>query len=89
MGGGSDVGSGELECQLSRFCFRERGRERFPLPLGAWDGLRYLLWHSLSLSYNYFGIIAFRAIQVQNADFFQMVHHMPLVLQQRRILKVI
>ena len=28
--------------------------ERFPLPLGAWDGLRYLLWHSLSFLYNYF-----------------------------------
>ena len=27
--------------------------ERFPLPLGAWDGLRFLLWHSLSLPYNY------------------------------------
>ena len=29
--------------------------ERFPLPLGAWDGLRcHLFWHSLSLPYNYF-----------------------------------
>ena len=22
--------------------------------MGAWDGLRYFLWHSLSLPYNYF-----------------------------------
>ena len=28
--------------------------ERFPLPLCSWDELRYLLWHSLSLPYNYF-----------------------------------
>ena len=32
--------------------------ERFPLPLGAWDGLRYFLWHSLSLPYNYFPLMA-------------------------------
>ena len=34
---------------LCGFCL-----ERFPLPLGAWDGLRFLLWHSLGLTYNYF-----------------------------------
>ena len=28
--------------------------ERFPLPLGAWMGYVILLWHSLSLPYNYF-----------------------------------
>ena len=28
--------------------------ERFPLRLGAWDGLRYVLWHSVGLPYNYF-----------------------------------
>ena len=27
--------------------------ERFPLPLGAWMGCVILLWHSLSLPYNY------------------------------------
>ena len=27
-----------------------------PLTLGAWDRLRYLLWNSLGLSYNYFKI---------------------------------
>ena len=31
---------------LCGFCL-----ERFPLPLGAWNGLRFLLWHSLSLPY--------------------------------------
>ena len=28
--------------------------ERFPLPLGAWDGLRYFIVAPLSLPYNYF-----------------------------------
>ena len=28
--------------------------ERFPLPLGTLDGYVILLWHSLSLPYNYF-----------------------------------
>ena len=31
--------------------------ERFYLPLGAWDGLHYFLWHSLSIPYNYFGFV--------------------------------
>ena len=35
--------------KLCGFCL-----ERFPLPLGAWDGLHCFLWHSLSLPYNYF-----------------------------------
>ena len=26
-----------------------------PLPLGAWDRLHYILWHTLGLPYNYFG----------------------------------
>ena len=37
---------------LCGFCL-----ERFPLPLGAWDGLYFLLWHSLSLPYNYFEFV--------------------------------
>ena len=34
--------------QLCGFC-----SERFPLPLGAWDGLRYLLRQFLGLPFNY------------------------------------
>ena len=34
--------------QLCGFCL-----ERFSLPLGAWMGYVILLWHSLSLPYNY------------------------------------
>ena len=30
--------------------------ERFPLPLGAWDGLRYVIVDSLSLPCNKFSI---------------------------------
>ena len=56
-GSGSITSVGEERANLSAavylllcgFCL-----ERFPLPLGAWDGLRYFLWHSLSLYYNYF-----------------------------------
>ena len=29
---------------------------RFPLPLGAWDGLSYLIVAPLSLPYNYFDV---------------------------------
>ena len=35
--------------QFCGFCL-----ERFLFPLSAWDGLCVLLWHSLSLPYNYF-----------------------------------
>ena len=27
---------------------------RFPVPLGAWDSLHYLMWHSMGLPYNIF-----------------------------------
>ena len=73
----------------SFFVLERKGERGFLFLWVLGMGCVILLWHSLSLSYNYFGIIAFRAIQVQNADFFQMVHLMPFVLQQRRILKVI
>ena len=56
---GSITSVGEEKANLSAvvylllcgFCL-----ERFPLPLGTWDVLCYLilLWHSLSLPYNYF-----------------------------------
>ena len=32
--------------------------EKFPLPLGAWDGLPFLFWHSLGLPYTYFTLEA-------------------------------
>ena len=31
--------------------------ERVPLPVGALEGLRYLLWHSVSFPYNYFALL--------------------------------
>ena len=59
-GSGSITSVGEERANLSAvvylllcsFCL-----ERVPFPLGAWDGLLYFLWHSLSLPYNYFGCI--------------------------------
>ena len=56
-GSGSITSVGEERANLSAvvylllcvFCL-----DRFPLPLGAWDGNVILLWHSLGLPYNYF-----------------------------------
>ena len=48
------LGKRELICLLLFTCNNVVSVWRgFPLPLGAWDGLRFLLWHSLSLPYNY------------------------------------
>ena len=54
------IGKRELICLLSFTCnYVVLCSERFPLPLGAYDGLTciLLLWHSLSLPYNYFPVV--------------------------------
>ena len=40
-----------MSAYFTGFCL-----ERFPLPLGAWDGLRYFIVAPLSLPYNYFAL---------------------------------
>ena len=47
------LGKRELICLLLYTCNYVVSVWRFPIPLGAWDGLVILLWHSLSLPYNY------------------------------------
>ena len=42
---------------LCGFCL-----ERFPLPLGAWDGLRYFIVALPEPSYNYFAYFFIKAI---------------------------
>ena len=51
------LGKRELICLLLFTCTTELCGfclERFPLPLGAWDGLRYFIVALLSLPYTYF-----------------------------------
>ena len=43
------LGKRELICLLSF----TRNSERFPVPLGAWDGLRYFIVALWALPYNY------------------------------------
>ena len=50
------LGKRELICLLLFTCnYVVSVWERFPLPLGAWDGLRYFIVALPEPSYNYFG----------------------------------
>ena len=50
---GSITSVGEERINLSAIMYSER----FPLPLGAWNWMRYFIGrHSLRLSYNYFAL---------------------------------
>ena len=51
---------------LCGFCL-----ERFPLPLGAWDGLRYFIVALPEPSYNYFSNQIFVDTHVNKVVFFQ------------------
>ena len=46
------LGKTELICNLCGFCL-----ERFPLPLGAWDRLRYFIVALPEPSINYFSYV--------------------------------
>ena len=39
------------------------------LPLGAWDGVRYfIVWYSLGLPYNYFGVVGTSMGYIDSSD---------------------
>ena len=52
--------------ELRGFCTK-----RFPLPLGAWDGLRYFLWHSLCLPCNYLAYFVVSRLLLQVLQVFK------------------